>query len=461
MTDLEIKLWLEKYGGWFLIWIFSTIPVILWFVLNGASTLTGSSYGLFSSLGEIFGLVGFVLYAVNLLLAIRKGWLENFFQGLNRVYIAHHITGGIALALLVFHPFFLALRSIDLKIIETFGDSAKFLWPRAIDTSLSYLEVQDAVSINAGIVAFWGMVVLLVLTFFIKLPYRLWLFTHRFLGVAFVFALLHIITINSDTTQSIVLKWYMIAWGIVGIGAFLYRTVFGGMLVKRIPFKVKRVIIDGPMTMIELMPIAKSMPFKAGQFVFIRFRWSEDKGIINEAHPFSIASGPQEEGIRLYVKALGDFTGSLHGLEEGAVAEIEGAFGRFTPARYGTAPQVWIAGGIGITPFLSMARSMQEMKQKVYLVYSVATKSEMVEPHVLGDFLPKNFSNFVFLPYITDEKEGKFLTADYIEQQVEGGFKGKELFLCGPPPMMKAMRAQLRAKNVPNGKIHSEEFVMS
>lgn len=461
MTDLETKLWLEKYGGWLLIGVFSTIPVLLWLLINGFSALTESSYGFFSSLGEIFGLIGFVLYAINLLLAVRKGWLENFFQGLNRVYIAHHITGGIALALLVFHPFFLALRNLDLKVIETFADSARFLWPRAVDTSLSYLEVQDAVSINAGIIAFWGMVVLLVLTFFIKLPYRLWLFTHRFLGVAFVFALLHIITISSDTSQSFLLKWYMILWGLVGLGAFLYRTVFGGMLVKRIPYKVKRVIINGPMTMIELIPIAKAIPFKAGQFVFIRFRWSEDKGIINEVHPFSIASGPQEEGLRLYVKALGDFTSSLHGLTEGAVAEVEGAFGRFTPARYGTAPQVWIAGGIGITPFLSMARSMQQLPQKVYLFYSVATRSEMVEPHVLDEFIPKHFKNFVFVPYITDEMQGKFLSVDFIEQSVEHGFSGKEIFICGPPPMMKAMRAQLRAKGVQNGRIHSEEFVMT
>ncbi len=461
MTDLEIKLWLEKYGGWFLIWLASFIPVFLWLMINDMSVEFSSAYGVLSAVGNILGLIGFVLYAINLLLAIRHRWLENFFQGLNRVYIAHHITGGIALALLVFHPFFLAARSLDFKLMETFAESARFLWPRGVDTTLSYLEVQDAVSINAGIIAFWGMVVLLLLTFFVKLPYRLWLFTHRFLGLAFLFALLHIITINSDTTQSALLKWYMIAWGLVGIAAFLYRTVFGGVLVRRYPYKVKRVIVDGPMTMIELMPIGKSIAFKSGQFIFIRFLWSQEKGIIPEAHPFSIASAPQEDGLRLYVKALGDFTSGLHGLKEETVAEVEGAFGRFTPARYGVNPQIWIAGGIGITPFLSMARNMQQLPQKIYLVYSVATRSEMVEASVLQDFLPQHYKNFVFMPYITDEQDGKFLTAQYIETHIEGGFSGKEIFLCGPPAMMKAMRGQIRDKGIPNRKIHSEEFVMS
>ncbi|MCA9323755.1 ferric reductase-like transmembrane domain-containing protein [Candidatus Saccharibacteria bacterium] len=461
MTDIEIKLWLEKYGGWILIWISSFIPVFLWLGINDIGLEFSTAYGVFSSLGEIFGLIGFVLYAINLVLALRHRWLENFFQGLNRVYIAHHITGGFALALLVFHPFFLAARSLDFKFMETFGYAARFLWPRAIDTAESYLVVQDAVSINAGIIAFWGMVVLLILTFFVKLPYRFWLFTHRFLGVAFLFALLHIITISSDTSRSAAMKWYLIAWGLVGIAAFLYRTVFGNVLVKRYPYKVTKVIVQGPMTMIELKPMAKTMQFKPGQFIFIRFKWSEEKGVIPEAHPFSIASGPAEDGLRLYVKALGDFTSSLHGLEDGTIAEIEGAFGRFTPARYGTAPQVWIAGGIGITPFLSMARSLQQLPQKVYLVYSVATRSEMVEASILKDFLPEHYKNFVFIPYITDEQDGKFLTADFVESQVDGGFAGKELFLCGPPPMMKSMRAQIRGKGIPNRKIHSEEFAMS
>jgi predicted ferric reductase len=461
MTDLDVKLWLEKYGGWLLIFISCLIPIIFWFNTVEVGAEFSSAYGVFSSLGRLFGLIGFVLYAINLLLAVRHRWLENFFQGLNRVYIAHHITGGIALAFLVFHPFFLAVRYLDIKLIESFADAAKFLWPRGIDTSLSYLEVQDAVSINAGIIAFWGMVVLLILTFFVKLPYRLWLFTHRFLGVAFLFALLHIVTIDSDTTQSALLKWYLILWGFVGISAFLYRSIFGNIFIRRSPHTVSKVMVNGPVTMIELKPIGKPIVFKPGQFIFIRFLWSKEKGIIPEAHPFSIASAPQEDGLRLYVKALGDFTSGLKTLKEGTVAEIEGAFGRFTPARYGMASQVWIAGGIGITPFLSMARSLQQIPQKIFLIYSVSTRSEMVEASVLESFLPKNFSNFVFIPYITDEQDGKFLTADIVESKVDGGFADKEIFLCGPPVMMSAMRSQIRSKGIPGRKIHSEEFVMS
>lgn len=460
MSDLDIKLLGEKFGGWLLIILFTTIPVILWLSINDVAVEFSTSYGVFSSIGEILGLIGFMLYAVNLLLAVRRPWLENFFSGLNRVYIAHHITGGLALAFVAFHPLFLALRMVDHEIMSTFGDAARFLWPRGIDTSLSYLEVQDAVSINAGIVAFWGMVLLLILTLFVKLPYRFWLFTHRFLGIAFLFALLHIITISSDTSESALLKWYLLLWGIIGIISYLYRTIFGNVFVRRIPYKIERVSQNSGISMLELMPLRQRLDFKPGQFVFIRFLWSKEDGVIPEAHPFSIASGSSEDKLRLYVKALGDYTSSLHGLKQGSIAEIEGAFGRFTPARYGTSPQIWIAGGIGITPFLSMARSLQQLPQEIQLIYSVRTRAEMVEESILKEFLPEHYKNFQFIPYISDEQDNSFLTADIIEERANG-LNGKQIFLCGPPPMMKSLRSQLKAKGIKNKDIHSEEFSMT
>ena len=459
MQNQHRSLFMERYGGWLFIAGFSLFPVVMWFATEDLSYAFSDAYSIFSSLGKVLALVGYVLFAINMLLAVRRQWLEHFFEGLNRVYIAHHITGGISLAFLLFHPFFLALRYVDTKLIETFGEAAKFLLPQAMNANGSFYEFQQAASINAGIIAFWGMVVLLILTFFIKLPYRIWLMTHRFLGVAFLFSLFHIITVDSYSNENMLMKVYLVGWGIVGIVAFVYRTLLGNILVKRSVYKVVRVMVEGPMTMIEIMPVKRPITFKAGQFVFIRFYFAESVGISTEAHPFSIASGPQENGMRLYVKALGDYTRQIAQLPSGTVAEVEGAFGRFVPAHYGNNDQVWVGGGIGVTPFLSMARSIYSYPQKIYLVYSVSTRSEMVEESVLREYLPERFPNFVFIPYVTDEQDGAFLTADFIEKQV-GGLMDKEIFICGPPVMMKSLRRQMRAKGIKNSTIHSEEFTM-
>jgi predicted ferric reductase len=159
------------------------------------------------------------------------------------------------------------------------------------------------------------------------------------------------------------------------------------------------------------------------------------------------------------MKALGDFTTSLKRLEPGTIAEIEGAFGRFLPARFDDSPQIWIAGGIGITPFLSIARSFDNNKPQVDMFYSVQTKAELIDQQALEELLPKHFPQFKYHTFINDEQQG-FLSATYINEKA-GGVAGKEIFLCGPPPMMKALRAQLKEMGVPNSKIHSEEFSMS
>jgi ferredoxin-NADP reductase len=83
----------------------------------------------------------------------------------------------------------------------------------------------------------------------------------------------------------------------------------------------------------------------------------------------------------------------------------------------------------------------------------------LLDQQAVADYLPQKYHTFRYLPYVAKEQDG-FLTAAKIKEMC-GGLDGKEIFICGPPPMMKALRAQLRALGVPNRKIHSEEFAMS
>lgn len=452
----------ERWGGWALIVFFTAIPVIRWITLEPLNErFFNVSLGL-KAFGQIVGIIGLMLYAINLLLSIRKRWLEDLFGGLNRVYIAHHITGGLALVFLLFHPVFLALRYIEFSALVTIRDAARFLLPQPIRFDQTYYEFQNAVAINNGIIAFIGMVGLLFVTFFVKLPYRFWLFTHKFLGIAFVFAGLHTIMIVSDVYNDAFLKIYFILWILIGTAAYMYRTVLGNILVRRIPYRVVSAgMMPGNVVHVFLEPVAKPLDFVPGQFVFIRFNWADGDGISNEAHPFSVASAPHEPNgqLRLYMKALGDFTSQLKRLKPGTIAEIEGAFGRFLPARFDDSPQIWVAGGIGITPFLSIARSFDSKKPKVDMFYTAQTKAELVDQEALADFLPKHYPQFRYHTFVNEEQKG-FLSAQYIAEKA-GGLDGKEIFICGPPPMMRSLRQQLNEMKIPNSKIHTEEFSMS
>lgn len=428
-------------------------------MLQGISFAFTTPTAFFSTFGKLAGIAGLVLYAINLLLAARTRWMENLFGGLNKVYVAHHITGGIALILLVFHPLFLTLRFIDYKILSSFEVAAKFLLPKSIGPDPTSALAQQAIAMNAGTVAFLGMVVLLILTFFVKLPYRVWLLTHKFLGVAFMFAGLHVVLISSDTSSDDFLRYYLLGWVIVGLGAFTYRTLMNNIFVRRYPYKVVALTRQaGNVVGVSLEPLQKKLSFKPGQFIFIRFSSSIKQGIEREAHPFSVASSPKDSNIQLYIKSLGDFTASLKNLQVGAVAEIEGAYGRFTFTRFSDSPQIWIAGGIGITPFLSMAKSYTKNSPAVDLIYSVTHHTELLEQKALSKILPTTYNSFRYFPYVS-QQDG-YLTAQKI-QDMCGAVQGKEIFICGPPTLMRELRKQLQSLGVPNSKIHSEEFAIT
>jgi len=443
--------------GWAAIILLTAIPCLRVFALLSAPGQTADLFTVFTTLGQITGIAGLMLYAINLVMAMRLRIMEDYFGGLNRMYIAHHLTGGIALILLSFHPILLALRYLATATLQSFQAAAQFLWIHPISYSS---PIGNDMAINFGIVALLGMVVLLILTFFIHLPYRIWLFTHKFLGVAFFFAGLHVLFIKGTVSGDGFLRWYLLFWVGLGLIAFVYRTLVGKILIRHYNYHVQEVKTPGKdVVSLILSPIDTKMDFEPGQFVFIRFRYSGVKGVTTEAHPFSISSAPSDNVVRLSVKALGDYTRDLLKIKPGAIAEIEGAYGKFSYKNYDNPNQIWIGGGIGITPFLSMARSLRpETGLNVDLYYSVKVVEEMIDTQALNALTASPALNFRLIPHIGTDKG--LLTADVVESQSQG-LNNKDFYLCGPPPMMKALRKQLKAKGVPNFRIHSEEFSMS
>lgn len=455
---------LEHMFGWFVTWGLCAIPVVLWLRMHPLDTIK-TLPALMLSLGRVAGLVGMVMYALNLVYSTRLRFLEYFFGGLNRVYIAHHLLGGFALIFLTLHPLFLALRYAGKQLLQ----GALLLLPNGL-TPLSALfdrshEFHELVltqwAITFGIIAFWGMVVLLLVTFFINLPYRIWLFTHKFLGVAFFFGALHVLFIESDTSKNAVLKYYLLAVATIGIGAYIYRTLMGRIIIKHYKYAVDSVkVVAGNVVQINMVPMGLKMSYKPGQFVFVRFNSNVvHDGISKEWHPFSISSAPHDNVLQLSVKGLGDYTNKLAGLQPGSAAEIEGAYGRFTYTNFKNKKQIWVAGGIGVTPFLSMARSITDPSYQVDLYYSVNTASELIDWNLLSEVATIN-PNFRIIPFIGEQQNGAFLSTTFIKQY-SGELKDKEVFICGPPPMMKSMRQQFKNEGLPGTSIHSEEFAMS
>jgi len=446
----SMNLEFTKKLGWPIVAVLSGIPLVVWMMMGALPERLDGPSRIMTSLGQVLGLVGLAMFSLNLVLGARWKWTEHFFGGMNRVYITHHILGGLAFTLLLLHPAALTLRYL---VQGTAGIAAQlYLWPAGCSAE-GLLRVDPNCAVHYGILALGMMIVTLIVTFYVKLPYHIWKWTHKFLGLAFFLGALHAVTIPSDVAIDQFLRgyvWFLVSIGFIGI---LYRTILGFLVVPRLTYIVKEVRRQSP-AIIEIVmePKGPAMQYRPGQFLFIRF--PNHKGL-REVHPFSISSSPLEGTLSIGIKALGDFTKVLLDVRPGEIAVIEGPFGRTSYTYLPNHKQVWVAGGIGITPFLGMARTLRpEEPYQIDLYYSLVDRNEtafVAELQALAATKP----NFRFFPHYA--KEVGYLTAEVIKKG-SGPLSDKNIILCGPPPMMKGLKKQFADMHLNPQSIYSEEF---
>ena len=426
----------KKRVGISVIFILVIFPMFLWSLMMPLASRFGNFDMTATSLGEISGLLGMVLLTITIILSGRFKFMEPYFGGLDRIYFWHHFLGGIALISLLFHPIILAIRFFGVSLHE----AAVFLSPG------------NGAAMDFGILGLLFLIILLIFTFFIKFPYKTWKITHKFLGVVFILAILHTFLIQSDVSMYWLLKIYMGILVLCGLGALFYRTIFGNILPKKFTYSVDEIKkLNGGIVEITMSARGERMGFKAGQYIFISFK---NGGVGGEIHPFSISSSGSDKNLKIIVKSLGKYTARIQNLKLGATARVEGPFGIFSYTNTSNKNQIWIAGGIGITPFLGMARSLSGGDYKIDLYYCAKNSSEMVFLSEMEKISMQN-KNFRIIKICSDTR-GR-LGVQTINA-LSGSILEKDFFLCGPLVMMKSMRKALLENGVPNKSIHSEEF---
>lgn len=458
MNDLA---WLVRNRGVMVVTVACLVPVVLWFTAGPLEPRFADARTSFTSVAVLSALVGIVAFALNLVLGARLRFVERLFGGLDRMYFVHRTNGRVAYLLLLAH---LALLLIG-RSTTSFTEAANLLSPAA------------GLTVMLGLIALVAMTVGVILTLYVRLNHEVFVYVQRSFGLVFILGALHAFRTPGVKALSPALTIYLLAIAVVAVGAWLYRSLLGEVLIRRLDYRVISVNkLDQSVTEIVMSPEDDSLEFIPGQFVFLEFQSDamrrvfhpfsvEPQGqsalisfrsgaVSKQAHPFSITSAPNERELRVSVKSLGDFTRALRSLEPGALVRVEGPFGRFCSSLIPNRKQVWVAGGIGVTPFLSMARALDDPELEVDFFYGMEKGDEgyfLDELYAIAD----RHKKLKVIPIMRD-KLG-FITSDDIAG-VTRPLGERDVLICGPPPMIDGLNSQFLEKGLSPRQIHFEKF---
>ncbi len=415
--------------------------VYIMFFLIGAVIIWASQAQFFVFgwyfLGQVFGIWALTALAFQPLLGSRIPLLEKG-VGLDRILKLHSLNGKLLFLFVVLHP-------LCLFIPVLIGGM-----------SVSQLLAVFTIYHWMGVVAL-GLIIFIIVTSIystmIHLNYEVWKVLHKVGYAVIILGFLHSFYLGSDIVSKGPVFYWWVVLGLIALVGISYRYVIKTWIFKNSWYKIISVIEEThDVTTVMLEPVFGNVfRFFPGQFAYINFH---SQKVPVEEHHFTISSAPNPNYISFSIKSSGDFTALLKNLKVGEKAKVEGPYGAFSNQGM-DGKFLFIAGGIGITPIISMLKTMQEKKltQQGILIYANKSMQDVAFKEEL-DLMQKQ--NLVKIVYVFSD-QGKRVDEDILEKEVED-IKSYKVFLVGPPPMMEAVQKTLEDLGVESKNILSEKF---
>jgi predicted ferric reductase len=202
---------------------------------------------------------------------------------------------------------------------------------------------------------------------------------------------------------------------------------------------------------IVLRPLSAPVATSAGQFVMVAFSDGPHFRACREYHPFTVSAIDSGGTLRIGVKSLGDCTRVMQTIEPGVAARVHGPFGAFLSERP-EAPELWVAGGIGVTTFMGLLRASPPSRPTIllYLYRSEFDAAYLSELRSLAQTSP--------MLSLIAEATGDELPDLQALLPVANTLEGRHCYLCGPPGLIAATSHILRKRGVTAERIHYERF---
>jgi len=238
----------------------------------------------------------------------------------------------------------------------------------------------------------------------------------------------------------------------IGVLALAWRVLATDFGLAALPYRVTSIarpaagVIEA-----SVAPCGAALDVMPGQFVLAAFGRNSNYAGCGEYHPFTISAIEAGRCLRMTVKALGPCSHRLQSLEPDAIVRLQGPFGSFLSEPHDR-PELWIAGGIGITPFMAALRA-EPRSTPTTLIYLYRATSDAAFLEEL-ERLAQTDPNFALFSEATGDRTP---TVDALTARVPR-LNECRAYICGPPAMVDAMTRRLVELGIALRHIHYERF---
>jgi predicted ferric reductase len=414
-------------------------PLALFVLLRGESDRMPPA-----DIGVDCAVVGFTILALQFPLAARFRWLEAPF-GLDLLVAFHKKMALVAMTLLCVHP--LAIASVQGWYLLTRVKVPWYIWTGRI--TLLLLLAHAAISVGRRI---------------LRLPYHHWKRLHNVVApTILLLGFAHSAAAGDDISGTALATWTALL--LLALSCCVHIQFVRPRLLRNKPFRVADVKLERPGVWSLTLESCTPGPFNflPGQFQFLRVFDSE---VSSEEHPFSIASSPADPNqLTITVKECGDFTSSIGLIAPGTLATVHGPFGRFCPTLQTTpGKSVFVAAGVGITPFMSTLRHMRDTGRwrPVRLIYASRRREDVIFLNELTEMEAAPGSSLTVAhvlssgPTLNGAESGRLDSARLV--RLCDGVDDKSFYLCCPLAMTTTLARGLRRAGVSSRHIHADYF---
>ncbi len=288
---------------------------------------------------------------------------------------------------------------------------------------------------------------------------------HNITMIATIVLYFHLL-VATATTYSVLLQIIYTIHFAIGVVFWMNHKFIRARRIRKNPYTITKVIQDSTLiwSIIITPENGEILKYQPGQYIYLTII---GKNVSKEPHPFTIASSPTQKQLILTIKESGDYTSNIGTIEVGDKAYIDGPYGIFKPLESKSEELVFIAGGVGITPFLSTLRYLRDNNEKrnITLVWGIRIQEEMILDSEFEEF--KNKMPFTMIPVLSEDDnwagECGFIDRDRLDrfaacETSDEAEQKKDYYICGPKEMSDKVIPTLRQMGVVKKHIHLEKF---